>query len=81
MAEHMLPPVPPGIDLKANQGPRVMGSMITFIVLPTIFVALRLVSRKVAQAGYWVRRDILVLRRDYIADCRSGMMPWWLLHW
>ena len=81
MAELMLPPVPPGIDLKANRGPRVIGSTITFIVLPTIFVVLRLISRKVARAGYWVRRIILVLRRECVADRSSGTMLWLLLHW
>lgn len=44
---------PPGIDLNADQGPRLVGSMITLIVLPTLFVIARLVSRKVARAGYW----------------------------
>ena len=44
---------PPGTDLKADQGPRLVGSMITLMVLPTIFVIGRLISRKVARAGYW----------------------------
>lgn len=44
---------PPGIDLNADQGPRLVGSMIFLIVLPTLFVIARLVSRKVARAGYW----------------------------
>lgn len=44
---------PPGVNLKADQGPRLVGSMITLIVLPTLFVIARLVSRKVARAGYW----------------------------
>ena len=50
----------PGIDLNANQGPRLVGSMIVLIVLPTLFVIARLVSRKVAQAGYWWD-DLLVV--------------------
>ena len=52
--------IPPGIDLDADQGPRLVGSMITLILLPTIFVIARLVSRKVARAGYWWD-DLLVL--------------------
>ena len=45
--------IPPGIDLNADQGPRLVASMITLILLPTLFVIARLVSRKVAHAGYW----------------------------
>ncbi|KAK0509450.1 hypothetical protein JMJ35_007844 [Cladonia borealis] len=44
---------PPGIDLEANQQGRLVSSMIALIILPTIFVILRLISRKVSQAGYW----------------------------
>ena len=46
---------PPGIDLEANQQGRLVASMIALIILPTIFVILRLISRKKSQAGYWVR--------------------------
>lgn len=45
---------PPGIDLSADQGPRIVSSMIALIVLPTIFVIGRLVSRGIARAGFWV---------------------------
>ncbi|KAL2058653.1 hypothetical protein ABVK25_001381 [Lepraria finkii] len=55
-----LPPPPPGIDLKANQGPRVISSGIALILLPTIFVLLRFVSRWIAQAGFWWD-DLLVV--------------------
>ncbi|KAL2036834.1 hypothetical protein N7G274_010377 [Stereocaulon virgatum] len=55
-----LPPPPPGMDLKANQGPRVISSGIALIVLPTIFVILRFVSRFIAQAGFWWD-DLLVV--------------------
>lgn len=51
---------PPGIDLNADQGTRLVGSMVTLIVLPTIFVIGRLISRKVARAGYWWD-DLLVV--------------------
>lgn len=51
---------PAGIDLNADQGPRLVGSMITLIVLPTLFVIARLISRKVARAGYWWD-DLLVV--------------------
>lgn len=55
-----LPPPPPGIDLKANQGPRVISSGIALILLPTVFVLLRFVSRWIAQAGFWWD-DLLVV--------------------
>ena len=51
-----LPPPPvdrPGFNLNANQHPRLEASSIVLIVLPTLFVVLRLASRKVARAGYW----------------------------
>ncbi|KAK4690356.1 hypothetical protein P7C71_g6415, partial [Lecanoromycetidae sp. Uapishka_2] len=44
---------PPGEDIYADQGTRLVASMITLIVLPTLFVIARLVSRKVSNAGYW----------------------------
>lgn len=46
---------PPGIDLNANQQGRLVSSMIALIILPTAFVILRLISRRVSRAGYWVR--------------------------
>jgi hypothetical protein len=55
-----LPPPPPGIDLKANEGPRVISSGIALVTLPTIFVILRFISRWIAQAGFWWD-DLLVV--------------------
>ena len=55
-----LPPPPPGTDLRADQGPRIISSGIALIVLPTLFVILRFVSRYLAQAGYWWD-DLLVV--------------------
>lgn len=49
---------PPGIDLDANQQGRLVSSMTALIILPTIFVILRLISRKVSRAGYWVRSPV-----------------------
>ena len=46
---------PPGINLAANEGPRVVSSGIALIVLPTIFVILRFTSRVWVRAGFWVR--------------------------
>ena len=44
---------PAGIDLHADKGPRVAYSGITLIVLPTLFVILRFISRAIARAGFW----------------------------
>ncbi|KAL8677575.1 MAG: hypothetical protein Q9186_006009 [Xanthomendoza sp. 1 TL-2023] len=43
----------PGFDLYADQRGRMVGSLVSFIVLTTIFVVLRLLSRKLARAGFW----------------------------
>ena len=51
---------PPGIDLHADQGSRVMSSGIALIILPTVFVIVRFVSRVIARAGFWWD-DILVV--------------------
>lgn len=51
---------PPGINLKADKGPHVIGAGITLIILPTLFVILRFVSRGIARAGLWWD-DLLVV--------------------
>ena len=63
--------IPPGIDLSANQGPRLVGSMITLILLPTLFVIARLVSRKVARAGYWWDDLFVLIACVSIARCHG----------
>lgn len=51
----LAPPIEdPGLDLYANQAGRLRGANIVLVILPTIFVALRLASRKISRAGYWV---------------------------
>lgn len=54
------PPIGPGFDLYADQSTRLKASNIALIILPTIFVVLRLISRKVSRAGYWYD-DLLVV--------------------
>ena len=51
---------PPGIDLYANQSPRVISSGIALIILPTLFVIVRFASRAIARAGFWWD-DLLVV--------------------
>lgn len=43
------------IDIHADQRGRIVGSSVAIFVITDIFVLLRLVSRKLARAGYWVR--------------------------
>lgn len=50
----------PGFNLYADQGPQLIRSMIALIVVSTTFVSLRLLSRKIAHAGYWWD-DVLVV--------------------
>ena len=51
------------IDIYGDQRGRIIGSCVAIFVITDIFVCLRLVSRKLARAGYWVR-------------IRNGGMPW-----
>ena len=51
--------IPPGTDIakymRDNQNERLIGSNVALITLSTTFVLLRLASRKVSKAGFWVR--------------------------
>lgn len=62
-----------------NQTKRLIGSSVALIALSTIFVFLRLVSRKLSKAGFWVcslqsssgtrgRMVLLTLRRFFWGD-------------
>ena len=43
------------MDIHASQRGRIIGSCVAIFLITDIFVVLRLVSRKLARAGYWVR--------------------------
>ena len=45
---------PPGIGLDDGQRSQAIASMAILDTLPTLFVVARLVSRKIAHAGFWV---------------------------
>lgn len=45
----------PGFNLYADQRGRIIGSCAAILSLTIIFVFLRLLSRKLSRAGYWVR--------------------------
>lgn len=49
---------PPGIDLTEDQGQRIVSSMVALIVLPTLAVIARLLSRYLAHAGFWVSTSV-----------------------
>lgn len=44
---------PAGLNLHADQGGKILGTMIALIVLASTFVVLRLTSRHLARAGFW----------------------------
>ena len=56
-----------GFDLYANEGSRVIGSQATLLVLSTTFVALRLLSRKLSGAGFWV--SLLAFKEENLEHC------------
>ena len=47
------------VDLEADQRGRIIGSCAAIITLSVLFVILRLLSRKLSRAGYWVRSRML----------------------
>ena len=55
------PPLGRGFNLYASQETRLKASNIALIILPTLFVALRLISRKVSRAGYWWDDGLIIL--------------------
>lgn len=58
-------------DSPNGQTARLIGSSVALIALSTIFVFLRLVSRKLSKAGFWVRLlqpSVWPNRLDGIAD-------------
>ena len=49
----------PGYNINADQGDKILGTMITLIVLASTFVSLRLISRYLARAGFWVSKMVI----------------------
>lgn len=56
----------PGFDLYADQRGRIIGSLTSMIILTTLFTFLRLLSRRLARAGFWVRKPL------HILHCQKG---------
>lgn len=72
------------MDIHADQRGRIIGSCVAIFIITDIFVLLRLVSRKLARAGYWVRTSsqISATVQKQNADGRfSGTMFLLLLRW
>ena len=61
MASNLPPYDQPGFDLHASRQPRLVGVDVTLIVITTIFVSLRLCSRRVSGAGLWWDDFLVVL--------------------
>lgn len=53
MSSYQAPLDKSGFDLHADQRGRIIASLTSIIVVTTVIVALRLLSRKVARAGFW----------------------------
>lgn len=49
----LLTPDYPGLDLNANQGPKIIAVSAVLIAISTIAVILRFMSRMVSKAGLW----------------------------
>ena len=66
------PPVgQPGFNLHADQQGRIVGSMITLLILSTAFVMLRMLSRKLSKAGFWLDDYLVVLALVRLAQSGS----------
>ncbi|CAD6593677.1 MAG: hypothetical protein ASARMPRED_007807 [Alectoria sarmentosa] len=51
----------PGFNLHADQGDRILGTMVALIALASTFVVLRLTSRHLARAGFWWDDVLMVI--------------------
>ena len=75
---------PPG-DIQGDQRGRIIGSCVGILVTTDLFVFLRLVSRKLARAGYWVSsrdRGMVMVKVEVLMDTlSSGMICSLLLRW
>ncbi|KAL8645707.1 MAG: hypothetical protein Q9226_007179 [Calogaya cf. arnoldii] len=59
----------PSFDLYGDQRSRIIGSSTAFIVLTTVIVALRLLSRKLAYAGFWWDDHFAVIAWAFSTMC------------
>ena len=66
----------PEFDIHADQGGLILVTMIMLISVSTVFVLLRLLSRRVAGAGYWVRIVSKPILHVADIDYCSGTISW-----
>lgn len=64
----------PASYMNANNTDRMLGANIALVLIPTVFIVLRLTSRFLSKAGYWVLRFALGDRRGKANCGRSGMI-------
>ena len=70
------------MDIHADQRGRIIGSCVAIFVITDVFILLRLVSRKLARAGYWVRiRTLMIINYEVLTALSSGMIFSLLLQW
>ncbi|KAL3467936.1 hypothetical protein BJX64DRAFT_282825 [Aspergillus heterothallicus] len=74
----MEPAVPPGIDLTADQGPKIRGAVVSTWALSVVFVLLRFLSRYLARAGFWWD-DWLILSSPLLGSPLSLLSSTWYL--
>ena len=57
-----------GFDIHADQRGRIIGTSVAIFVLTDVFVGLRLLSRKLARAGYWVseKADLGLIAHEFM---------------
>lgn len=48
----------PGFDINGDQRGRIIGSCVSIIAITVLFVFLRLLSRKLSKAGFWVSGSV-----------------------
>lgn len=68
--------VPPNPKLDENRNGEILGASIALFILPTLAVTLRLLSRWMSRAGFWVRAQLAATRderREFDIINNSGM--------
>ena len=70
---------PPRVDHNANKDSHILSAVIALLFIPTIFVFLRLLSRRVSRAGFWVycpwnNMSLYIMAKHHPS---SGTIYWW----
>lgn len=70
-----------GMGINADQRGRIIGSCVAIFIITDIFVLLRLVSRKLARAGYWARIPLSKKRMEKPEMLIDFLMPSGMMFW